>query len=67
MPADFAELSSISGSLEQLAHRVAQMAESLDASGEPDSAAELFGVERALDAAGRRLRRLLEAAARGAS
>ncbi|MGH9304341.1 MAG: hypothetical protein ACRDZ5_08020 [Acidimicrobiales bacterium] len=60
MPADLHELSSISSSLQQLTRRVAEMAEGLDRSGEEDAAASLFGVERALEGASRRLSRVIE-------
>ncbi len=60
MPADAAELSSISSTLEQLVRRVAEMAERAESSDEDDVAAELFAVERALEGAGRRLERMVQ-------
>jgi hypothetical protein len=59
MPPDFSELSSITASLEVLAKRVSHMAEAADSDGDESVAAELFGVERALDGARRRLARMV--------
>ena len=59
MPADLAELSSITASLEQLTHRVAAMAEQANDQQEETVSSELFSVERALQGATRRLGRLL--------
>lgn len=60
MPADTAELSSISSTLEQLVRRVAEMAKRAETTGEDDLAAELFAVERALEGAERRISRMLQ-------
>jgi hypothetical protein len=58
MGPDLAELSSIASSLEQLARRVALMAEAALADRQETAAAELVAVERALMGAERRLARL---------
>jgi hypothetical protein len=59
MPNDLAELSSIASSLADLSRRVSAMAERASSQHEEQAAAELFGVERALQGATRRLERLL--------
>jgi len=55
-----AELSSLTSSLDELTRRVTAMAESARGSGHEDLANELFGVERALHGALRRLGRLAD-------
>jgi hypothetical protein len=60
MPTDLAELSSITSSLDQLARRVASMAETADRAREEDVASELYAVERSLSGATRRLTRFVE-------
>ena len=52
------ELSSITSTLDELTRRVTALAEQARANEEDDLAAELFGVERALTGALRRLGRL---------
>ncbi|HXY45217.1 MAG TPA: hypothetical protein VEH29_13595 [Acidimicrobiales bacterium] len=59
MSTDLAELSSITSSLDQITRRVAAMAEQANDDGEETVSAELFSAERALQAAGRRLERLI--------
>jgi hypothetical protein len=59
MPTDLAELSSIAASLDQITLRVGAMAEQANDQQEETVASELFGVERALQGATRRLGRLL--------
>jgi hypothetical protein len=59
MPADRAQLSSISASLGELTKRIGSMAEQAGAVGDETVAGELYSVERALQAATRRLERLL--------
>ena len=56
------ELSSLTTSLDELTRRVTTLAEQTDAA-EEDVAAELFGVERALRGALRRLQRLTDSRA----
>jgi hypothetical protein len=53
-----AELSSLASTLTELNRRVTSLAEQARAGGDDDLAAELFGVERALTGALRRLGRL---------
>ncbi|HVC24113.1 MAG TPA: hypothetical protein VND23_00015 [Acidimicrobiales bacterium] len=53
-----AELSSIATLLDQIVGRVTAMADTASASHEDDLAAELYGVERALSTAQRRVERL---------
>ena len=55
-----AELSSLATALDDLARRVTKLAEGL-ASEEQDLAVELFEVERSLNGAQRRLRKVVEA------
>jgi hypothetical protein len=55
-----AELSSLATALDDLARRVTNLAEGL-ASEEQDLAVELFEVERSLNGARRRLRKVVEA------
>ncbi len=59
MATDFAELSSLSSSLDQIARRVGAMAEEASRDKEESVASELFAVERALQGAFRRLSRLV--------
>ena len=56
-----AELSSLATALDELAHRVTTLAEGL-ADEKEDLATELFEVERSLNGARRRLRKVVEAA-----
>lgn len=56
-----AELSSLSSTLDELTRRVSSLAEEAAAAGTDDVATELFGIERALSGALRRLRKLAEA------
>ncbi|HUY30222.1 MAG TPA: hypothetical protein VMV02_04425 [Acidimicrobiales bacterium] len=58
MPPPTAELSSIATLLDQITVRVTAMAEAASSAHEDDLAAELFGVERALSTAQRRVERL---------
>ncbi|MGH8995348.1 MAG: hypothetical protein ACRDYB_04845 [Acidimicrobiales bacterium] len=55
-----AEISSLSTTLDELTRRVGSMAEAAG-SGDEELAMELFGVERSLSGALRRLRKLAEA------
>jgi hypothetical protein len=55
-----AELSSIASSLDELNRRLTVFAEAARASEQDDVAGELFGVERSLNAALRRLRRVID-------
>jgi len=55
-----AELSSITSTLEELAQRVTAAAEQANAAGNEETASELFGVERSMAGALRRLRRLVD-------
>ncbi len=54
------ELSSLASSLEELAKRVTGLAEGAQRDGDDELASELFGVERSLITALRRLRRTAE-------
>lgn len=58
MPPSSAELSSIASLLEQLTARVTAMGDAAVAAHEDDLAAELYGVERSLSTAQRRVERL---------
>lgn len=60
MPVEASELSSLASLLEQLTRRVTAMAEDAAAAKDDDASTELFGIERALSGASRRLGRLLE-------
>jgi methyl-accepting chemotaxis protein len=60
VPPQTAELSSIASQLEQITARVTAMAESAHAAHEDDLASELFGVERALSGARRRVERVVQ-------
>ena len=60
MATDQSELSSLASLLDQLSHRAAAMGERARAEKEEAVAHELFQVERAIDGARRRLKRLLE-------
>jgi hypothetical protein len=55
-----AELSSLATALEELTKRLGGLAESLARSGSDELAADLYGVERALWGAHRRLSRLVD-------
>ena len=59
MPADRSELSSIATLLEQLTKRVGAMAEVAEADKDDNVAHELFGIERILVGANRRITRLV--------
>ena len=54
------ELSSLTSSLEELTRRLTALAESAQREGDEESASELFGVERSLNGALRRLRRFAD-------
>jgi hypothetical protein len=56
-----AELSSLSSTLDELTRRVSALAEEAAAADQDDLATELFGIERALTGALRRLRKLAAA------
>jgi hypothetical protein len=64
MAVDLAELSSIASTLDQLARRLAGMAESAALEKEEDVSSELFAVERSLTGAERRVVRLLSRSSR---
>jgi hypothetical protein len=57
--ATLAEIGSLATTLEELTRRVSALAEAADAD-EEETAVELFGVERSLSGALRRLRKLAE-------
>ncbi|MDA8355277.1 MAG: hypothetical protein M0Z95_03015 [Actinomycetota bacterium] len=59
----WAELSSLTASIEELQDRISAMAERARAAGDDDAANELFGIERSLLAALRRAGRLAAQAA----
>jgi hypothetical protein len=59
MELDAAQLSSLSSSLDDLAARITAMADALGSSPREDVAADLYEVERSLQAADRRLKALL--------
>jgi len=59
MVATPAELSSLSSTLDELTRRVSALAEEAAAADQDDLATELFGIERALTGALRRLRKLV--------
>ncbi len=59
------ELSSLSSTLDEVTQRISGLAERAEQQQQEALAAELFGVERSLHGALRRLRRLSDAAARG--
>ncbi len=61
-PVSNAELSSLATALDDLTHRVTSLAEGL-ANEQQDLATELFEVERSLNGARRRLRKVVEGAA----
>jgi len=54
------ELSSLTSSLEELTRRLTAMAEAAQRDEDEESASELFGVERSLNGALRRLRRFAD-------
>jgi len=56
-----AELSSLASTLEEVTRRVSTLAEAAEAEGDAELATELFGVERALTGAQRRLERSVQA------
>jgi hypothetical protein len=56
-----AELSSLSSTLDELTRRVSALAEEAAAADQDDLATELFGIERALTGALRRLQKLAAA------
>lgn len=58
VPPQSAELSSIATLLAQITERITAMAEAASAAHETDLAAELFGVERSLTGAQRRVERI---------
>ena len=62
MDLDVAQLSSLTTSLGDLTERITQLAEAYQASPREDVAADLFDVERHLQAAHRRLRGMLRKA-----
>ncbi|MDA8038958.1 MAG: hypothetical protein M0Z69_07310 [Actinomycetota bacterium] len=62
MSSDLAELSSIASTLEALTRRVAGMGEAAEHAADESLATQLFAVERALEGAQRRLKRLLQRA-----
>jgi hypothetical protein len=53
-----AELSSLATALDELTHRITGYADAADAEKDEETARELFAIERALNAANRRLTRL---------
>ncbi len=59
MPLDAAHLSSLSTALDELTERVTALADELSGSPRDDVAADLYEVERNLQAAARRLRALV--------
>lgn len=59
VPVDLAELSSLSSLLDQITRRVTALAEGAAALRDEDSSSELYGIERALAGAARRLDRLI--------
>lgn len=61
MVATRAELSSLSSTLDELTRRVSALAEEAAAADQDDLATELFGIERALTGALRRLQKLAAA------
>jgi hypothetical protein len=54
------ELSSLASSLEELTRRLTALAEAAQRDADEESASELFGVERSLNGALRRLRRFAD-------
>ena len=60
MPLDTAQLSSLTTTLEDLSHRVTELADQLQDSPREDIAADLYEVERHLLSATRRLKALLD-------
>ena len=61
MDVDFSELSSLAATLDQLNRRIAAMAESANKEHDESLAHELYGIERALSGAQRRIVRLVRA------
>ncbi|MDQ2651085.1 MAG: hypothetical protein M3Z03_16215 [Actinomycetota bacterium] len=62
MELDVAQLSSLSSSLDQLTQRITSMAEGFAGAPREDLAADLYDIERHLNAASRRMRTLLDRA-----
>lgn len=60
MELDVAQLSSLSSSLEQLTERITGLADGFAGSPREDVAADLYDIERHLNAASRRMRALLD-------
>ena len=60
MPLDVAQLSSLSTALDDLTQRIAAMADDLQGAPREDVAADLYDVERNLQAGARRLQTLLK-------
>jgi hypothetical protein len=59
VPVELAELSSLSSTLSELTKRITSLADRAAAAKEEDVSTELYGVERALAGAARRLDRLV--------
>jgi hypothetical protein len=59
VPADLAELSSLSSTLSEVTKRITSLAERAAAARDEDVTTELYGIERALAGASRRLDRLV--------
>jgi hypothetical protein len=57
-----AQLSTIASSLDDLTHRITELADSRSSQPDDDVASELYEVERALQHASRRLQRIVERA-----
>lgn len=57
----YAEISSLASTLEELTRRVTSLADQAQRAEDDETAHELFGVERSLQGALRRLRRLADA------
>ncbi|MEO6318711.1 MAG: hypothetical protein ABIP36_08005 [Acidimicrobiales bacterium] len=60
MPLDTAQLSSLSTALDDLTQRIVRIADDLEGAPREDVAADLYEVERNLQAGARRLRTLLK-------
>jgi len=59
MPVELAELSSLSTMLEEVTKRITSLADRAASAKDEDASGELYGIERALRGAGRRLDRLV--------
>jgi hypothetical protein len=59
VPVDLAELSSLSSMLAEVTKRITSLADKAAAAKDDDAKAELYGIERALGGAARRLDRLV--------